>query len=135
MARRFMFVCIGILALALAYHLGSHDLPVRVIVCDGFVRRLAEDRASKVKARMLDPVPWSVTLYDTASGGFVLTRGPRQNHLVDQFTEQFEIESPTEFRSVHGNVFVRNPQVRLAEPLRFLRRAPYVSVVAATGAV
>ena len=89
-------------------------LPVRAIICDGRMRRLSEGRASKVKARMLDPVPWAVTLYDSKTGQFRLTRGALPSRLVDQFTVGSIPDSPTETRSVAGKVFVRNPDVRQA---------------------
>jgi hypothetical protein len=53
------------------------QLPIRVIVVDG-KRRGATDpnpKASKVEARLLDPVSWAVTQFDEATGRCVLVRG------------------------------------------------------------
>lgn len=52
-------------------------LPVRVIVCEGNMRDLAagDEKASEVKNRMLDPLPWVVQAYDWDTGQTRLVRG------------------------------------------------------------
>ena len=62
-------------------------LPIRVVICDGEMRQRGDvnARASKVRARQLDSVPWAVTAYDAGTGRFTLTRGALPNLLVDQF--------------------------------------------------
>jgi hypothetical protein len=52
-------------------------LPVRAIVLQGRRRNRLDpvSKASRVRARLLDPVSWAVTEYDFNSGDFVLTRG------------------------------------------------------------
>lgn len=52
-----------------------NKLPVRVIVCEGEMRDLSvgDERASSVKLRALDPMPWVVQDYDWNTG---------QTHLV-----------------------------------------------------
>lgn len=92
----------------------AERLLVRAIICDGRMRRLSEEHASKVKARMLDPVPWAVTLYDSKTGQFTLTRGAPPSRLVDQFVVGSIPDSPIETHSVTGKAFVRNPHVRQA---------------------
>lgn len=52
-------------------------LPVRVIVCDGDKRDLADpDRRdpSRVELRLLDPSPWRVTEYDWTGGAALIVR-------------------------------------------------------------
>ena len=53
------------------------QLPIRVIVCEGEMRDVAagDERASQVKRRMLDPVPWRVEHYDLETGRTTLRRG------------------------------------------------------------
>jgi len=63
-------------------------LPIRVIVCDGQRRGidLPGSAASQVKLRKLDPIPWSVTHYDDATGACVVERGAPTIRYVDQFS-------------------------------------------------
>lgn len=96
------------------------DLPVRVIVVDGY-RRETEDpssRSSSVDRRELDPTEWHVRYYDARTGDFVLARGPGASRYVDQFDVGAEEANPTK-RVVNGFAFDRDPQVRRAA----LRRA------------
>lgn len=92
----------------------SEKLPIRTVILDGEMRKREDldTRTSKVKARMLDPVPWAVTAYDLATGQFTLTRGALPNHLIDQFSVGSVPDSPTETRTVTGTVFTRDPGVR-----------------------
>ena len=90
----------------------SAHLPVRAVINDGVRRERGNlgARASQVKARMLDPVPWQVTSYDPDTGDFVLTRGAIR--FADQFSVEGPPDSPTEMRSASGMVYVRDPAVR-----------------------
>ena len=90
----------------------SEKLPIRIVICDGEMRKREDLRASKVTARTLDPVPWAVTAYDSATGQFTLRRGALPDHLIDQFSVGSAPESPTEIRTVTGIVFMRDPGVR-----------------------
>lgn len=51
----------------------SGKVPVRMIVLDG--QRGSASQSSKVTKRLLDPVPWAVSVYDFRTGQCVLTRG------------------------------------------------------------
>lgn len=55
----------------------ENNLPVRVIICDGKPRKNDDTAATAavVSARMLDPVPWTVTAYNKRNGEALLTRG------------------------------------------------------------
>lgn len=90
----------------------SLNLPVRAVVCDGArrERRSLAAKASKVRRRALDAVPWQVTFYDRQSGRFLLTRGAIR--FRDQFSVDTPPVSPTETRTVSGTVFVRDPAIR-----------------------
>lgn len=87
---------------------------VRVIINDGDPRKgnSKTEKASVVKFRILDPIPWSVTSYDDSSGEFVLTRGVQSPKTLDQFDLDTEAETLAEKRRVSGEVFNRNPEVR-----------------------
>jgi 5-methylcytosine-specific restriction protein A len=87
---------------------------VRLIINEGYRREgnFKTEKASVVKFRLLDPIPWSVTFYDYASGQFVLTRGIQQPKLVDQFDIDPEIQVPAEKHKVSADVFNRSPEVR-----------------------
>ena len=89
-------------------------LPVRVIVLDGETRSWSDRdaKASRVEQRELDPMPWAVTSYDSKTGRSTLTRGARPDHLVDQFSLEGQLESPTERHQVTGTAFSRNPDIR-----------------------
>ena len=52
-------------------------LLIRVIVCEGNMRDIAagDEKASEVKRRMLDPVPWGIDSYDPGTGQTLLRRG------------------------------------------------------------
>lgn len=89
-------------------------LAVRAIICDGTMRPKydVKAKAAKVRARLLDPVPWAVQSYDAKTGAFTLRRGALPGRLKDQFDGEEPINSPTETRTASGTVFVRNPAVR-----------------------
>jgi 5-methylcytosine-specific restriction protein A len=89
-------------------------LPVRVVVCDG-KRRTNNDtdtKPSRVKARLLDPIAWAVTSYNSKTGESVLTRGVSPGKFVDQFAIRGELERPTKRRLVSGYAFDRSSEVR-----------------------
>lgn len=90
-------------------------LPVRVIVCDGDRRKFEDPelRASKVRARELDPVPWAVSSYDKSSGQCTLTRGAAPSIVVDQFHVEVElVEADPSRHSSISEVYDRDPKVR-----------------------
>ncbi len=99
----------------------TDNLPVRVIVLEGSRRGVdqPETEASRVKKRLLDPVPWTVTNYDQNTGYCTVTRGVHPNHFADQFSIPHEPEQPAERHKASGYVFDRNPDVRR----RVLQRA------------
>lgn len=98
-----------------------HNLPVRVILVDGW-RRETDDpssESSQVDKRQLDSAEWHVREYNAASGDFVLVRGSGDSRYVDQFdVSDTEEMTPTK-REMNGFAFDRNPEVRRAA----LRRA------------
>jgi 5-methylcytosine-specific restriction protein A len=96
-------------------------LPIRVIVNDGKMRNTADlnAKASTVQRRLLDPLPWAVTSYDTNSGQCTLTRGVITKGSVDQFDLSKDGDEVVERVSVQSTVFVRDPSLRAAA----LRRA------------
>lgn len=100
-------------------------LPVRLVVCDGRKGEVGEERASRVRTRLLDPVSWSVTAYDSATGDFELTRGAQAARLVDQFSAGEPDDGPTETRSITGTVFLRSAEVRRVALLRAAGRCEW----------
>lgn len=54
----------------------NYKLPIRVIVCSGSRRGFDQPKteASKVEKRLLDPAPWTVTVYDRDTGQCTLTQ-------------------------------------------------------------
>lgn len=98
-----------------------NNLPVRVIILDGSMRKREELDASpsSVKYRELDPEPWTITEYNWDNGAFELTRGILAARYVDQFDLDQAIKSSPERRDRSGSAFVRDPAVRR----RTLRRA------------
>jgi 5-methylcytosine-specific restriction protein A len=94
-------------------------LPIRVIVNDGRMRTATDSKPSSVQRRMLDPLPWSVTSYNTQTGQCTLTRGVTAKGSVDQFDVPQDSDGVTERVSVQGTVFVRDPALRASA----LRRA------------
>ena len=100
-------------------------LPVRLVVCDGRKGEVGEERASRVRNRLLDPVPWSVTAYDSTTGDFELARGARAVRVVDQFSAGDPEVGTTETRGATGTVFVRSAEVRRAALLRAAGRCEW----------
>lgn len=104
-----------------ALQLALHDkLPIRVILNAGN-RRDRDDpeaKASQVTERELDPEPWTLAAYDTATGAHVLVRG-----IAGPFVDQFVLSEPAGSEEVRrreqaGLVYVRDPRVRSAALLR-----------------
>ena len=90
-------------------------LDVRVIICNGKVRRkkVLNAEASKVENRMLDPVPWSISKYNSKSGDCTITRGINQIKTYDQFDLIYPNESTKpDKKAVTTNVYNRSPIVR-----------------------
>lgn len=99
----------------------KRNLPVRVIVNDGRMRRQRDPNAdaSRVTARQLDPELWTITEYDWRTGEHAITRGVLKQQFVDQFDlDQADRGSP-ERRTGTTSSFVRSPEVRR----KVLRRA------------
>lgn len=93
-------------------HAARDGLPVRVIVNAGTIREDddPDGKASSVEHRLLDPVPWGVAHYDDATGACLLTRGPLQGRVVDQFSVK-SFEAPERIET-SGTKFARDPAVR-----------------------
>jgi hypothetical protein len=105
-------------------------LPVRVIICEGRMRDLSEpdSKASKVKRRMLDPLPWAVTAYDMKTGDCTVKRGTQPVPYVDQF-DAVDYEGKTGSRVVTGKVRDRDQEVRRRVLHRAEGRCEYCGVV------
>lgn len=96
------------------------NLAIRVILNAGN-RRDRDDpeaKASQVTERQLDPEPWTLASYDTATGAHILARG-----LARVFVDQFVLSEPAGSEEVRrreqaGLVYVRDPRVRSAALLR-----------------
>lgn len=98
-----------------------HNLPIRVIVVDGW-RRETENPSSEsstVSKRQLDNVEWHVRSYDGNTGQFILARGAGEAHYVDQSDLQDAADIEPERRVKLGSAFVRDHAIRRAA----LRRA------------
>ena len=89
-------------------------LPIRVVVCDGEMRDRndPEAKASRVKKRLLDRIPWAVTKCDRDTGEYTLTRGALPSRFVDQFSVQDELPSAPERLPVRSLAFARDPKIR-----------------------
>lgn len=103
-------------------------LTVRVIINEGEMRRALNPRtkASVVKQRALDPVPWSITSYDLSSGHAVLIRGGVAVAPIDQFDlNSTETPAPPQQVTVSGKVFLRDSAVRAAALARAKGRCEF----------
>lgn len=89
---------------------------VREIVNDGDMRDIddPEAKASVVRGRMLDPMPWTITQYDKDTGACRLRRGTVDRATVDQFSIGTDESNPTEQVDASGKRYARNPDVRRA---------------------
>jgi 5-methylcytosine-specific restriction protein A len=92
----------------------AEKLAVRVIAFAGELgdRDEPEGDATRVTARRLDPLPWTVTKYDVETGDCVLTRGALARAYVDQFAVTGGPLEPPERRESQASAFIRNPAVR-----------------------
>jgi hypothetical protein len=104
-------------AIAIAYQSG---LPVRVVVLSGNRRAPQETTAksSRVSARLLDPVPWAVATYDSATGEGVLRRGLSASTYADQFSLPPPPDGKSGRREVTALVRDRDSEVRRFALLR-----------------
>jgi 5-methylcytosine-specific restriction enzyme A len=94
---------------AIAHAFEKH-LPVRVILCDRNPNTPA--RVSRVQRRMLDPILWEVTSYQSHEGDCVITRNAAPAVFVDQFTTiDTENNGPTR-RQTTSAMFERDAEVR-----------------------
>jgi 5-methylcytosine-specific restriction protein A len=96
------------------------ELPIRVIVCDGKMRDKDDPNAtaSLVKKRLLDPVPWAVTAYNSNSGQCTVSRGALVHRFGDQFSILEESIPQPRRRPLSRDAFVRDPAVRRRTILR-----------------
>jgi len=113
---------------------------IRVLVNEGEMRKANDpkQKASKVHARLLDPLPWRIRSYDAATGATVLERGVEKAPKVDQFDVPDPGAAFQETVYRHGKAFVRNPAVRRTVLERAAGRCEYCSApgfVTAGGAV
>lgn len=90
------------------------QLPVRVIVNHGVQPDKHNPKLipSSVKARKLDPEPWTVTSYDWATGQHELTRGSGWQKYVDQFDLIEDTISAARKITITASSFVRSPAIR-----------------------
>jgi 5-methylcytosine-specific restriction enzyme A len=90
------------------------NLPVRVIINDGKMRKreTPDAEASRVIARELDSVPWTIVDYNWETGAHVLARGIFAKNYVDQFDMDQATKSLPERHEVTISSFVRNPAIR-----------------------
>ncbi len=96
-------------------------LPIRVIVNDGTMRTAQDPKgkASTVKRRLLDPLPWAVSSYARHSGQCTLTRGLIAKGSADQFDFSEDDKKNPERIQISGTRPARDSKVRAAA----LRRA------------
>lgn len=94
--------------------------PVRAIINEGDVLESTspDSRASQVRGRLLDPLPWEVTSYDSKTGVWTLTRGTRTAGRVDQFDLAPTDDVGPERISTVQSVFVRDRTLRTDALLR-----------------
>src|SRR5262249_52903534 len=88
----------------------KNNLPVRVVVCDGYRRK--SPRFPAPASRLLDPIAWSITAYDSATGAAHLTRGSGHERFVDQFSLRDPVRAEVEQYVVSGKVYRRDQDVR-----------------------
>lgn len=100
---------------------------IRIIVNDGDMRDIddPEAKASVVRGRMLDPLPWTIVSYNSGNGDAVLKRGVPIGEAVDQFNLDGMDSGLTERVDVSGTAFFRSPAVRAAALSRAAGRCEY----------
>jgi 5-methylcytosine-specific restriction enzyme A len=103
------------------------SLKVRVIINDGEMRdsNNPSAKASVVKHRHLDPIPWTIKSYDTTTGQCILVRGGAAVTSIDQFDVAPPSTPDPEQVDVHGKAFVRSATVRAAVLARAKGRCEY----------
>ena len=86
-------------------------VPVRAIICEGEMRNPNDSKAkaSRVKKRLLDSMPWAVTAYNWNSGECTITRGAAPESFIDQFSLPDHLPGKT---VRHSKVFNRSHEVR-----------------------
>ncbi len=102
-------------------------LKVRVIINDGEMRDSNDPKAkaSVVKHRHLDPIPWTIKSYDASTGQCILVRGGDAVTSIDQFDVASPSTPDPEQVDVHGKAFVRSAAVRAAVLARAKGRCEY----------
>jgi hypothetical protein len=113
---------------------------IRVLVNDGEMRTSTDpsQKASSVRARLLDPLPWRIQSYDIKTGETVLVRGVEQAPKIDQFDLPELGSTVPKTVDSRGTAFVRDPAVRHAVLERAAGRCEYCFVpgfITTTGAV
>jgi 5-methylcytosine-specific restriction protein A len=105
----------------------SKKWSVRVIVNDGDMRDANDPqaKASVVRRRLLDPMPWSITTYKSQSGDCVLERGVLDAPIVDLFLMLAPGSKDPEKVDVNGKAYLRSALVRLAALARAKGRCEY----------
>ena len=100
---------------------------LRVIINDGDMRDIddPEEKASVVRGRMLDPLPWTIVSYSRQTGDAVLRRGVMNGETVDQFSVDGSDSGLTERVDIFGKAFVRDAAVRAAVRSRAAGRCEY----------
>jgi len=94
----------------------NERLPIRVIILGRKTRdaNKPKESSSRVSARLLDPLNWSVAKYDRQSGDSILQRDREgdRDRFVDQFSIDEKSMQPPNRRTVSGQVFDRSTEVR-----------------------
>jgi 5-methylcytosine-specific restriction protein A len=105
------------------------SLIIRVILNEGEMRDAFSPnaRASIVKHRMLDPVPWSIASYNQGSGRAVIVRGGEDLRVVDQFDLPDEAPMPPRRVTRLGSAFETDRTVRAAALTRAKGRCEFCS--------
>lgn len=111
-------------AIELAHREG---LIVRVILNEGDMRDAysRDARASVVKHRMLDPLPWRIASYDRRTGRAHLIRGGAALGAIDQFSLLEEAPATPQRLTRTGTVFTRDAAVRAAALARARGRCEF----------
>ena len=104
------------------------NLEVRVIICNGKIKRKNKEKpeASIVENRMLDPIPWTITEYDFATGHCILERGIKEVKSKDQF-DLNEVDEPKmpKKSNISSSAYDRDPLVRKKVLARANNRCEY----------
>jgi 5-methylcytosine-specific restriction protein A len=108
----------------------NQNLPIRVIVQSGDLRdiRNPEERPSEVSKRLLDPVPWAVTSYDTDTGDCTLTRNVGKESAVNDLDDVPDGNDLPDRANVVTKVIKRDARVRAYALRRANGRCEYCNV-------